>query len=138
MNNATKTEIALLDMRQSVAIIEHLNQCSQRELSNGGWQSDWTIPIREEQLKYEEARESLLETSHPIEADNSETVALTTKLIEACRTERGGYTSKTLQAFGFACYSDAKKGWFQEMIGKTISRHAYETALAGRNKKNKL
>lgn len=51
-----RIEKELLEMRRACAIIEHLNLSAAREENLGGWQSDWAAAIREEELKYNDAK----------------------------------------------------------------------------------
>lgn len=58
-------------------------------------------------------------------------IILTQELIECCRTERGGYTSATIAAFGLT-FETMQVGWPRRLIGKRLSRDQYRAALEGR------
>ncbi len=56
---------------------------------------------------------------------------LTRNLINNCRTDKGGFTAVTLNAFGVAWPS--VKGWSRRLIGAEITSENYKAALAGRH-----
>jgi hypothetical protein len=57
-------------------------------------------------------------------------IILTEALIQACGTERGGFTGETLRALGIE--SPPVKGWTFRLRGTRISRENYQRALDGR------
>lgn len=54
---------------------------------------------------------------------------LTKRMINECRTEKGGFTSATIKAFGV---TQKSKGWVDSLIGEPISSENYGLALEGR------
>lgn len=80
-----------------------------------------------------DARSKKAESTAYFNQDKS--ITLTLDLINACRTPRNGFTSKTIKAFGYECFKYAKKGWIQELVGKVITQSAYQAALDGRIRK---
>ena len=62
------------------------------------------------------------------------TVQITKALLEDLKTDRRGYTSATLEALGVPW--DLKRGpspgWPRKVLGKEITRAAFEAAMAGR------
>ncbi len=59
MDLETLRQVYLLDMRRCCAEMEHVNQCSQRELSLGEWRCDWPSVIKLLAEKYDEQRACL-------------------------------------------------------------------------------
>jgi len=54
---------------------------------------------------------------------------LTKRMINECRTEKGGFTAATIKAFGV---TQKSKGWVDSLIGEPISSENYGLALKGR------
>ena len=60
---------------------------------------------------------------------DGERFTLTSKLIQACETKSGGFTSATINAFGVNSFVS---GWKRKLIGTTISKSAYMRAVEGK------
>ena len=55
---------------------------------------------------------------------------LTRAMLEQCRTDKGGFTNATLQALGIDW--PPVHGWPRRIVGRSITRDAYQKALDGR------
>ena len=62
---------------------------------------------------------------------DGESFVLTQKLIEACRTSMGGFTSATMRAFGIT-RETWTHGWIKRIVGTTLTREQYQRAFTGR------
>jgi hypothetical protein len=60
-------------------------------------------------------------------------ITLTRELIEECRTERGGFTKATIEAFGLEW--PPRRGWPRRLIGTDIDHSKYNQAQQGRFEK---
>lgn len=60
-----------------------------------------------------------------------ETVTLDREMVEALRTERGGFTTATLKALGLNRRT-MTQGWPDRLVGKTMTIEEYEQAMEGR------
>lgn len=58
-------------------------------------------------------------------------VTITRELLEACRTENGGFTGATVNALGLT-KATMTKGWAKRLIGSSITKEQYERALEGK------
>jgi len=65
-------------------------------------------------------------------AGNDGVVSLTRELIHDCETDRGGFTTATVEAFGIKWRQTRRKGWVFRLVGKQISSASYEAAMLGR------
>jgi hypothetical protein len=57
-------------------------------------------------------------------------ITLTEELIEALKSERGGFTGETLNALGLKAYPP--KGWTFRLRGQQLTEEQYKKALDGR------
>lgn len=66
-----------------------------------------------------------------------ETITLDREMVEALRTDRGGFTKATVTALGLH-WKALTKGWPAALVGTQIALDDYELAVAGRNELSKV
>jgi hypothetical protein len=59
--NEIYLQIELAKMSNATAMINHYNLCAAREENLGGWKMDWQEAIKEEVIKYNDAKFNLEE-----------------------------------------------------------------------------
>lgn len=113
--------------REHITQIDLIVLC---EMCHGLFHGHQTIDFIPERVRPHKNPNQVQYPIPPVDIPNEDPILLTDDLVAKCRTDRNGFTSATMQAFGMK--RPLRAGWAKRLAGTSISRDDYKKAVEGR------